>query len=135
MSIPKPLKVYRTGNTGRCPSKEAQTLMGLRDHVWQCDIVVAARTKKACIELADQLGVHIYADDFRPATGTAIDAMTDAGLFAEPAVYALPLVSRGGDGVIKVPARGQVELVGHLESLPGRAYRLVHQSEKEQGDG
>lgn len=119
------MKVYSTRITGQVPrDPRARTLMGIAAHVTQCEIVMAAPTKKACLDLARAMGLNPSVADVSPATGFQIDAMRAAGLFDEPAVYAMRMHATFGSGIVKVTGPTHVELVGRFDGNAS-GYRVV----------
>lgn len=110
------LKTYTLGNNGFV-SSDVEDALGLPRHRSQANVLIAAATKKAAVELAEQTP-HIRTpslgdSEFRQATGWRIDALTAAGLCDQPGIFVAPHLGRAADLVAMVDG-DRVKLVGRF---------------------
>lgn len=111
--MPRPLNFYGELHSLALYSDSTQLnkMMGVDSWHRQHQIFIGARTKKAAVEHAAELGITVRDRDTRILTGDSVKAMIAEGLLVEGAIYA----AHNGQGVIvKVTGPKQYEVVGKL---------------------
>lgn len=109
-------------------SAAVHNALGLAKHIRQIDVFVAARSKAEAHRILAAHGFHtsIGSEDFRTAAGNVADAMVDAGLAEEHAVYAVDMTSRPGNPVVRVYEQGtDPKVIGHVQKKRADAYGVV----------
>lgn len=128
----RPIKVFTLGNHGFI-SREVGDALGLPSHVRQAQVLAVAATKAAAAQVLAERG-HPYQNprdpEFRQAIGQDVDALADAGLFDEPAVYVTQLLTRTGAPVVVMLPGGAPRRIGHLSRGAGEPYMFVAEAAK-----
>lgn len=114
------LKAYTLGINGM-PGHHVIKALGLESWIRQCEVTPVERSKAAAHRLLEARGVFISLSDseFHLTDSPYVNAMRDAGLLDEPAVYARAYL--GGGRVVRLnePHR-EPTFVGTLERVDGR---------------
>jgi hypothetical protein len=109
----RPLKVFTTGPT-IVPS-EIAAAVGQRHHVGQASVYVSAPTKASAYDTVAALGMTPSVKSrFQQVASDRGDALTAAGLFADPTVLVTHL--NGSGPVVRVADDGTHTVVGQLVS-------------------
>lgn len=118
------MKVYTLGVNGFVSGATIQAL-GVPRHVRQAGVLVVARTKAEAINTVAAAGMRAPSmsdKEFRLATGSTVQALDDAGLLDQAAVFATPLTGSGtADILVRIVSRDVVEVLGHLVRQDGKA--------------
>jgi hypothetical protein len=117
------LKVFTDESGGYVPSHVCAAL-GIPAHRSQARVFIAAPTKAAASRMAVERGLHRtgYAVRYlREASGNDVDAIAEAGQFAEPGILVTHRNAVNGSAVVAIDADGSARDVGQLHHVPGRS--------------
>lgn len=89
-------------------------LLGVKDHIKQHDVLIAAPTKKAAQERLAELGFYPGPADLRVARGNDVENIVAVGLLEkEGTVLVAPMMIHFGHGVVEMRARDDLIVVAY----------------------
>lgn len=124
------LKAYTLGINGM-PKREVIEALGLSSWIRQVEVCPIERSKAAAHALLETRRIFIPIGDteFRVSHDSYIDALRDAELLDEPAVFAWPLSSGGEDKrVVRIEAGGAPVLIGQFTRIERKPVFLPEQT-------